>query len=190
MALAPSQPKGDRASPQLQFLLHLCSAGRNRTFEARHCDRSRLHSYWWGSAWWIARIKRVPFVFEVRDLWPESLVAVGMGDSNSLLHRALGRIAGFLYSRANRIVVVTPAFKDHLVKSWSIAPEKISVVENGVETDLFQPSADFASFARNSASNRSFLCVTSVRWDGHTVLKHLSKQPFSFPCNRRTCICS
>ena len=42
------------------------------------------------SGWWLARCKRVPFVFEVRDLWPESLAAVGMGESNSLLHRSLG----------------------------------------------------------------------------------------------------
>ncbi len=47
------------------------------------------------SGWWVARLKRVPFVFEVRDLWPESLVAVGMGDRNSLLYRALAKIANF-----------------------------------------------------------------------------------------------
>src|SRR5215831_17634500 len=39
------------------------------------------------SGWWAARVRRVPFVFEVRDLWPESLSAVGMGDSDSILHR-------------------------------------------------------------------------------------------------------
>lgn len=118
------------------------------------------------SAWWIARIKRVPFVFEVRDLWPESLVAVGMGDSNSLLHRTLGGIAGFLYSRANRIVVVTPAFKDHLIKYWSIAPGKISVVENGVETDLFQPSTDFGSIRKELGIEQKFLVcyVGTMGW--------------------------
>src|ERR1700693_5317690 len=44
----------------------------------------------------LARCKRVPFVFEVRDLWPESLAAVGMGNQRSALHRILGAIAGFL----------------------------------------------------------------------------------------------
>jgi glycosyltransferase involved in cell wall biosynthesis len=91
------------------------------------------------SGWWLARWKRVPFVFEVRDLWPESLAAVGMGDGNSLLHRTLARIAGFLYRRSDRIVVVTPAFEDHLVEHWRVPREKISVVENGVETQLFAP---------------------------------------------------
>jgi glycosyltransferase involved in cell wall biosynthesis len=91
------------------------------------------------SGWWLARCKRVPFVFEVRDLWPESLAAVGMGDGNSLLHRALAKIAGFLYRHSNRVVVVTPAFEDYLVEHWRVPREKISVIENGVETHLFAP---------------------------------------------------
>ena len=51
------------------------------------------------SGWWLALWKRVPFVFEVRDLWPESLAAVGIGYANSLLHRGLAQLAGFLYQR-------------------------------------------------------------------------------------------
>ena len=96
------------------------------------------------SGWWLAFWKRVPFVFEVRDLWPESLAAVGAGSEASVLHRVLGAIAGFLYRRANHIVVVTPAFKDHLIRHWQVPAEKISIVENGVETDLFRsdPAAD------------------------------------------------
>ena len=93
------------------------------------------------SGWWLARWKRVPFVFEVRDLWPESLAAVGMSDGNSLLHRSLAKIAGFLYRRSDRVVVVTPAFEEFLVKRWAVPREKISVIENGVETELFAPEA-------------------------------------------------
>ena len=94
------------------------------------------------AGYWIARIKRTPFVFEVRDLWPESLVAVGMGHKDSVMNRSLGAIAGFLYRRANHIVVVTPAFREHLVERWRVQAEKISVVENGVETELFSPAAN------------------------------------------------
>jgi glycosyltransferase involved in cell wall biosynthesis len=90
------------------------------------------------AGWWLAWWKRVPFVFEVRDLWPESLAAVGAGTAGSLLHRTLGAIAGFLYQRANLIVVVSPAFRDHLMRYWSVPAEKIAVVENGVETDVFR----------------------------------------------------
>jgi colanic acid biosynthesis glycosyl transferase WcaI len=91
------------------------------------------------SGYWLARRKRAPFVFEVRDLWPESLAAVGMGNENSGLHKALASVAGFLYRQSDHIVVVTPAFEDHLVKNWNVPREKISIVENGVETQLFAP---------------------------------------------------
>ena len=91
------------------------------------------------SGWWIAKLKRVPFVLEVRDLWPESLTAVGIGDSRSSLHRALSSIAAFLYRKADRIVVVSPAFQQRLEKDWLVSKSKISTVQNGVETELFCP---------------------------------------------------
>ena len=91
------------------------------------------------SGWWISRIKRSRFVLEIRDLWPESLAAVGVGNSRSFLHRTLGGVAQFLYRASDHIVVVTPAFKEHICREWRIAEEKISVVANGVETDLFAP---------------------------------------------------
>lgn len=93
------------------------------------------------AGWWLGSARQIPFVFEVRDLWPESLTAVGVGDENSLLHRTLARIARFLYDRSDHIVVVTPAFKEHLVERWRVPAEKISIVENGVETELFAPSS-------------------------------------------------
>ncbi len=101
------------------------------------------------AGWWLSFARRgarqIPFVFEVRDLWPESLAAVGIGNEDSLLHRALGAVAGFLYDRADRIVVVSPAFREHLIKRWQVPAEKIAVVENGVETDLFAPLSQAAN---------------------------------------------
>ena len=94
------------------------------------------------SGWWLARCKRSRFIFEVRDLWPESLAAVGMGSTESLVYRSLARIAGFLYRKSDHIVVVTSAFKEYLVQHWQVAAEKISVVENGVEADLFSPRTE------------------------------------------------
>ena len=92
------------------------------------------------TGWWISRIKRVPFVLEIRDLWPESLTASGVGSQESLLIRSLRALSNFLYRSCDHIVVVTPAFKEELITKWSVPPEKISVVENGVETDLFTPA--------------------------------------------------
>jgi glycosyltransferase involved in cell wall biosynthesis len=91
------------------------------------------------SGWWISTLKNTPLVLEIRDLWPESLAAVGVGRSNSLLHRALAKLAGFLYRKADHIVVVTPAFRERLIEDWQVAAQRISVVPNGVETQLFSP---------------------------------------------------
>jgi colanic acid biosynthesis glycosyl transferase WcaI len=105
--------------------------------------------------WWIAKIKRVPFVFEVRDLWPESLAAVGM--SNPLLNRVIGKIASFLYKRADHIAVVTPAFRDHLRRHWQVAAQNISVIQNGVETKLFSPDAEDANIRSKLNAGEKFV---------------------------------
>ncbi len=120
------------------------------------------------SGWWIARSKRVPFVFEVRDLWPESLAAVGMGSENSVLHRSLAKIAGFLYRRSDHIVVVTPAFEEYLVDHWKVPREKISVVENGVETNLFSPREDNGDLRRQlGAEGRFIVCYIGTLGMAH-----------------------
>jgi len=120
------------------------------------------------SGWWLAFVKRVPFVFEVRDLWPESLAAVGVGEANSLLIRLLGRIAGFLYRRASHIVVVTAAFKAFLIENWKVPAEKIFIVENGVETDLFSPQPDRDAKRRELGAEGKFLvCYTGTMGLAH-----------------------
>lgn len=91
------------------------------------------------TGWWLGLVKRTPFILEVRDLWPESITASGMGSDKDLSIKLLTALARFLYRQATHIVVVTPAFKRELMTRWGIAAEKISVVENGVETDLFTP---------------------------------------------------
>ena len=89
------------------------------------------------AAWFVAALKRAPFVFELRDLWPESIKAVGaMRDSAAL--RALERLELFLYRRAARVVVVTHSFRDNLQKR-GIDPGKIDVITNGVDLSRFAP---------------------------------------------------
>ena len=109
------------------------------------------------AAWWISRAQSVPFVLEVRDLWPESLEAVGVSGQRSVMNRALAAIARFLYRQSEHIVVVTNAFKDHLTREYSVPTEKISVVENGVETDLFTPDRDATSLRRELGLEVNFV---------------------------------
>jgi colanic acid biosynthesis glycosyl transferase WcaI len=73
---------------------------------------------------------------------------VGIGNPHSILNRSLGSVAGFLYKRSEHMVVVTPAFQEHLIQNWRVPPGKISVVENGVESDLFSPKVNDADLRR------------------------------------------
>lgn len=89
------------------------------------------------AAWMVGGLKRVPWVFELRDIWPESIKAVG-AMQDSLAIRVLERIELFLYRHASRIVAVTHAFKDTLVRR-GIAGSKIDVITNGVDLSNFSP---------------------------------------------------
>ena len=91
------------------------------------------------AAYAISRMKRVPFVFELRDLWPESIKAVGAIRDGFML-RLLECIELFLYRKAARIVTLTKAFKATLI-ARGIEPGKIETVTNGVDTDRFKPYA-------------------------------------------------
>ena len=94
------------------------------------------------TGWWLARIKRRPYVFEVRDLWPESLTGIGMGTETALHIRSLRALSRFLYRSCDQVVVVSSALKEVIVGKWSIRPDKVSLVENGVDIDLFTPDGD------------------------------------------------
>src|SRR5260370_31255040 len=85
---------------------------------------------------WLAKLRRVPFIFEVRDLWPESLIGVGLAGSKHTLYRVVGKLAAMLYHRSDHVVVVSPAFKDYLHRNWSVSLERISIVVTGVEPDV------------------------------------------------------
>jgi glycosyltransferase involved in cell wall biosynthesis len=90
------------------------------------------------AAYLAGLLKQRPFVFELRDLWPESIRAVGAMKNRRVLN-ALEALELFLYRRASRIVSVTHAFRDNLV-GRGIAADKISVTTNGVDLARFGPS--------------------------------------------------
>jgi len=69
----------------------------------------------------------------------------------------LASVAGFLYKRSEHVVVVTAAFKEHLIQNWRLLPEKISVVENGVESDLFCPRVNNAGLRTELGGDGRFV---------------------------------
>ncbi len=89
------------------------------------------------AAWMVGGLKRRPWVFELRDLWPESIKAVG-AMKNSAAIRWLEKLEMFLYRRASRIVTVTHSFRRTL-GARGIDTDKIDVITNGVDIGRFSP---------------------------------------------------
>ena len=90
------------------------------------------------SAWALSAIRFKPFVFELRDIWPASITAVGaMG--RSLPIRILEKIEMFLYWRADKIISVTHSFKKELIER-GVDGNKIDVVLNGVDLSKYEPA--------------------------------------------------
>jgi len=88
----------------------------------------------------IARALGRPFVFEVRDLWPESILAVKAMEEN-LVVRGLKGLADLLYRQSDRIVTVGEGYKRKIVELYGIPESKIDVIPNGVVADQFTPGA-------------------------------------------------
>ncbi|MEL6275377.1 MAG: glycosyltransferase family 4 protein, partial [Bacteroidota bacterium] len=80
--------------------------------------------------------KRTPWVMEIRDRWPESIKAVGAIETSRVI-KVLDRLVNFLYHRADRLVVVTDAFKKRM-ETLGVPPEKVKVVKNGVHIHQYQ----------------------------------------------------
>ncbi|HET7011537.1 MAG TPA: glycosyltransferase family 4 protein [Anaerolineales bacterium] len=109
------------------------------------------------SAWAIARAKRLPLVFEVRDLWPAFAIQVGVLKNRLLI--ALSRwLERFLYRHAERIVVNSPGFIPHLVASG--APEdRIALIPNGVDVRMFDPKARGEAFRSAHGLESKFVAL-------------------------------
>jgi glycosyltransferase involved in cell wall biosynthesis len=94
------------------------------------------------TAWALARLKRVPFLFEVRDLWPAFAIQVGVL-RNPLLVRASLWLEHFLYRRADRLMVNSPGFLSHVQRHGA---RQVTLIPNGADPRMFDPQADGAAF--------------------------------------------
>jgi len=89
------------------------------------------------SAYGLSKIKRKPWIFELRDLWPESIKTVGAMNDGKMI-RFLEKIELGLYKDATKVISVTNSFKSNLI-SRGINADKIEVITNGSNLELFYP---------------------------------------------------
>ncbi len=105
---------------------------------------------------WVSRLRRLPFVLEVRDLWPESIVAVGaLGDSR--LIRFLEWLEQRMYRAATRIVTVGGGYRQKL-EARGVEARRISIVPNGVDREVFVPREDDGRIRDEYGLGERFVC--------------------------------
>jgi glycosyltransferase involved in cell wall biosynthesis len=109
------------------------------------------------SAWAIASVRRLPWVFEVRDLWPAFAIQVGVL-RNRLLIAMSQWLERFLYRRADRVVINSPGFEEH-VRSRGAPVDRLALIPNGVDVDMFDPAERGRSLRTERGLGRRFVAV-------------------------------
>ena len=107
------------------------------------------------SAWLVSVICRRPFLFEIRDLWPEFAIDMGVLTNPSLI--TLSRwLEMFLYRRSSHILVNSPAYHDYLIQKGILA-QKISLIPNGVDPKAFDPQLNGDGFREEWGLDEKFI---------------------------------
>ena len=107
------------------------------------------------TAWLLARLKGVPFLLEVRDLWPAFAIAVGVL-KNKFLIQLSEWLEGFLYRHADQVIVNSPGFIDH-VKSRDAA--QVTLIPNGADPEMFDPESQGLSFREKHNLDDKFIVL-------------------------------
>jgi glycosyltransferase involved in cell wall biosynthesis len=115
------------------------------------------------SGWLFSRYHRAPFVFEIRDLWPDVFVASGVL-SEGVVFRLLRKVEMAFYRAAREVVVVTRSFREELL-SRGVPAAKLSVIPNGADLEVYAPRAPSPELRRELGGDGRFL-VTYVGTHG------------------------
>jgi glycosyltransferase involved in cell wall biosynthesis len=107
------------------------------------------------TAWVLARLKGVPFLFEVRDLWPAFAVAVGVLNHKGLI-KASEWLERRLYRAADVLVINSPGFSAHVKARGA---RQVYLVPNGADVDMFHPENEGAAFRREHHLEGQFVVL-------------------------------
>ncbi|MBC8152749.1 MAG: glycosyltransferase family 4 protein [Bacteroidetes bacterium] len=122
---------------------------------------------------WLARLSRAPLILEVRDLWPDAPVQLGVL-THPLLVQIAYRLEAYLYRRAQHIVVLTEGYRDVLINQKKVAPARITVIPNAADfalTDAITHHFDCNAFRQRHAMVDGFWIVYA---GAHGLVNRLS----------------
>jgi glycosyltransferase involved in cell wall biosynthesis len=125
------------------------------------------------TAYVVSRIKRIPYVFEIRDLWPESAIDTGVV-TNGVIIKLAYWLEAFLYKKAKLINVLTPAFRDALLTKKNVPASKIIYIPNAADFSLSEEllnSFDAKTFRAELGIAEDQFVITYV--GAHGVANHL-----------------
>lgn len=109
------------------------------------------------SAWFVAWMRRVPFLLEVRDLWPEFGVSMGVLKNPVVI--ALSRwLERFLYARATHILVNSPAYREYMIGK-GVPERKVTYIPYGTDVDMFNPGVDGSSIRAELGVQEEFVVL-------------------------------
>ena len=106
---------------------------------------SSVHPFAVLAAWWLAKRYKARFIFEVRDLWPQTAVEMGVIRATGISAKILYAWEKFMYKKAEKIIVLLP-YAENYIKNKGINPKKIIWIPNGVDLERFDnpESLDFS----------------------------------------------
>lgn len=107
------------------------------------------------TAWLLSRLKGSPFLLEVRDLWPEFAIQVGVLHNQSLVRLSEG-LEHFLYRHADRVVVNSPGFVGHVTQRGA---RQVDIVPNGADPEMFDPAQTGQAFREQYALEGKYIVL-------------------------------
>ena len=125
------------------------------------------------TAYVLSKLKRIPYVFEIRDLWPESAIDTGVV-TNKVIIKISYWLEAFIYKHAKLINVLTPAFREALIQKKNIAASKIIYIPNAADFSLSEEllqTFDAKSFRKEIGVKEDQFLITYV--GAHGVANHL-----------------
>jgi glycosyltransferase involved in cell wall biosynthesis len=105
----------------------------------------------------VSRLRSVPFVFEVRDVWPMAAIVLGV-IRNRVVIRLAQSVERFIYSNADHIVAVTDGVRQHVLE-LGVDESMTTLIKNGVDTDIFRPLDRYSPLRQQLGLNGKFVCI-------------------------------
>ncbi len=103
-----------------------------------------------------AALRRVPFVFEVRDLWPEAAIQMGAFSRTGLLGRFAKSLERFLYRHSSQVIALSPGMAEGVLQE-GVAPDRVHMIPNSADLDMFRPSDKDPAFTAKYGLEQKFV---------------------------------